>query len=67
VQTTGNLCGALLKVGFDCIKNPMREAMPAFLGPPQTFVRLQIDAALRADLLEFIKTILIYNTNIIFY
>jgi hypothetical protein len=37
---------------------PTRGAIPAFFGPPQTFVRLTIDAALRAAFPAEYKTIL---------
>jgi hypothetical protein len=47
-------------------QKPELGARPAFLGPPQTFVLLQIDAALRADLLPDIYTIL-YITIILFF
>jgi hypothetical protein len=47
-------------------KKPVDGARPAFLGPPQTFVLLQIDAAFRAALLPDIYTIL-YIRIILFF
>jgi hypothetical protein len=48
-----------------CIKNPIRGAVPDFLGPPQ-FGLFIIDAVLRAFFDAFINTIVINYINILF-
>ena len=51
MQNRGTLWGPPIKLGLLCIKNPIRGTNPPFFAvPPHVFVRLQMDAALRADL-----------------
>jgi hypothetical protein len=48
IQNLGIVCGAPINIGLLDKNHPTRGAVPDFLFPPQTFVLLQIDAALRA-------------------
>jgi hypothetical protein len=48
IQNLGNVCGAPINIVLLDKYHPTRGAVPDFFGPPQTFVLLQIDAALRA-------------------
>jgi hypothetical protein len=48
IQNLGIDCGAPINIGLLDKNQPTRGAVPAFLFPPQVFVLLTIEAALRA-------------------
>jgi hypothetical protein len=66
IQNLGNVCGAPINIGLLDKNHPTRGAVPAFFGPPHTFVLLQIEAEFLLARDPDIYTIIYYKKIIIY-